>query len=331
MKVLIYGAGSIGCYIGAVLHKQGVDVTLLGRQSLKDKIQYSGGIRLSDYEGRNEVIKEVPFKCEPDALQEADVILITLKCTAMEVAARELAQFANPNALIVCLQNGLGADEPIRRALPNQRIELGIVPFNVLQNEDANFHRSTEGSMHFSDASELLPIQRAYDGYGLGCQMHTDINAVVWGKLQLNLNNAINALSNIPLKAQLEQRGFRIVLAKCQEELLSLAHKKNITMAKLTAVKPHMIPKILRLPNFMFKLVAQKMLTIDPTARSSMWEDIQKGRPTEIDFLNGAIARIAKENGIEAPVNRKITELVRAMTDPGRFYTAEELVNEIGL
>ncbi|UAA39761.1 2-dehydropantoate 2-reductase [Paraneptunicella aestuarii] len=311
MKVVIYGAGSIGCYIGAVLFKQGVDVQLLGRQRLSDAVNQQGGVHISDYEGRDEFISSVPYQTNSAILQSADIVLVTLKCTAMKEAAEVLAEHCKPGCIVVCLQNGVGSEQVVMEQATQCRVYCGIVPFNVVQGEHACFHRATEGALHFPDIPEMNPIQQAYLSYGLPCELEPDMPAIIWGKLLLNLNNAINALSDLPLKTELSQRGYRLVLARCQEELLAVCKARNIKLAQLTAVKPHIIPKILKLPDFLFRIIAQKMLAIDPKARSSMWEDLQAGRETEIDFLNGAVVTMAESVGMDAPVNRKITSLLK--------------------
>lgn len=328
MKIVVYGAGSIGCYIGSILHLQKLDVTLLGRPRIKKVIEDNGGIAISDYEGRSNKITDLQFATDPNILNRADVVLVTLKCTAMKSAAEELNHYVKPNALIVCLQNGVGAEQPVLELVKQAKVVTGIVPFNVVQDDKARFYRGTEGGLHFPNAEILKPLQKAYMDFGLDCQLESDMPSVMWGKLQLNLNNAINALSDLPLKTQLSQRSYRRILASCQEELLTACRVKGIQLAKLTAVKPGMIPKILRLPDFLFTLIAQKMLAIDPEARSSMWEDVKFGRKTEVDFLNGAVVSLAKEMGIDAPVNEKVCQLIHEV-ESGEIQTGlsgEELV-----
>lgn len=310
-KVVIYGAGSIGCYLGTILKSQEVDVELLGRQRLKEIIAQSGGIHISDYEGRDNFVADVPYSTDVSILASADIVLVTLKCTAMREVAPILAEHCKTGAIVVCLQNGVGAEQPVVELVSQARVLCGIVPFNVVQGDNAHFHRATEGVLHLPNTPELKPVQRAFLGYGLPCELEDDMPAIIWGKLLLNLNNAINALSDLPLKTELSQRGYRLVLARCQEELLAVCRAKGIRLAKLTSVSPALIPKILRLPDFIFRILAQKMLAIDPKARSSMWEDIQAGRETEIDYLNGAVVTMAKGIGMEAPTNEKVSELLK--------------------
>ena len=82
--------------------------------------------------------------------------------------------------------------------------------------------------------------------------------------------------------------------------------------SRIAGLRPALLPKVLRLPDWLFKLLARRMLAIDPQARSSMWDDLQRGRPTEIDDLQGAILRLAEKSGTPAPMIQRITVLVRA-------------------
>ncbi len=109
---------------------------------------------------------------------------------------------------------------------------------------------------------------------------------VLWGKLLLNLNNPVNALSGLPLRQQLMQRDYRRVLASLIEEGLQVLQVAGIQPAKVARVAPKFLPRLLRLPYFLFERVAASMLKIDENARSPMWEDLQAERKTEVDFIN---------------------------------------------
>jgi 2-dehydropantoate 2-reductase len=96
-------------------------------------------------------------------------------------------------------------------------------------------------------------------------------------------------------------------------ELLQVADALNIKLPKVTAISAHKVPLVLRLPNFIFSRVANKMLEIDPNVRSSMWSDVSQGKPTEIEYINGAILKHAKQLNINCPANEKIMGLIRPL------------------
>jgi 2-dehydropantoate 2-reductase len=139
-----------------------------------------------------------------------------------------------------------------------------------------------------------------------------DMLAVQWGKLLLNLNNPVNALSDLPLRDELMDRDYRRVLAALQTEALRALDAAGIVPAKVASAPPRWLPTILRLPDFLFKVVAARMLRIDPTARSSMWDDLQKGRTTEIDDLCGVVVRLAEQHGTVANANAQMLKRVQA-------------------
>ena len=130
------------------------------------------------------------------------------------------------------------------------------------------------------------------------------------GKLLLNLNNPVNALSNLPLREELLDRHCRRVLAALQTKALGVMAQEGFTPAQLTAVPPTLLPHVLRLPNWLFTRVARRMLQIDATARSSMWDDLEAERVTEIDALCGAVVRLAAQHGMAAPLNAQMCALL---------------------
>ncbi len=121
--------------------------------------------------------------------------------------------------------------------------------------------------------------------------------AVAWGKLLLNLNNALNALAGVPLREEIADRAWRRLLASCIDEALAALAAAGIRPAKVGALPPALIPKVLRLPDALFRLVAAAQLRIDPKARSSMADDLQQRRLTEIDQLQGRVVALADAAG----------------------------------
>ncbi|RUU04252.1 2-dehydropantoate 2-reductase, partial [Mesorhizobium sp. USDA-HM6] len=85
----------------------------------------------------------------------------------------------------------------------------------------------------------------------------------------------------------------------------------GIEPARITGLPPSLLPKVLRLPDWLFGLLARRMLAIDPEARSSMWDDLERRRPTEIDDLQGAVLSLARETGTPAPTIERVAALVR--------------------
>ncbi|HVJ61143.1 MAG TPA: 2-dehydropantoate 2-reductase, partial [Tahibacter sp.] len=270
------------------------------------------------------------FGTGADAVRDADLVLVTVKSAETRDAAWELAARLRPGVLVVSLQNGLGNAAVLAAELPAQRVLAGMVPFNVLHRAPGWFHQGTEGRLDVQRDAALAPYRATFARAGLALVEHDDMPAVQWSKLLLNLNNSINALSGQPLKRQLAQRGFRRCLVAAQREALDLLDLAGITPATIPALPPRAIVRVLALPDFLFKLAARRMLAIDPVARSSMWEDLEAGRPTEVDYLNGEVVQLAQRLGRAAPVNTRLLELVHAAERGGeRAWSAAALWNTL--
>jgi len=124
------------------------------------------------------------------------------------------------------------------------------------------------------------------------------------GQALLNLNNALNALADLPLRKQLAQRAWRNLFADQVAEGLAAIKADGIKPVRPTPIPMSWLPALLRLPDPIFEALLGRTMKIDPEARSSMWEDLQRGRHTEIDYLQGVITEIADRRGQAAPLSR---------------------------
>lgn len=312
MKIAVFGSGLIGTYVGGSLRAAGADVVLIGRARMQQHIQ-AHGLVLTDLHKRRIALAatEVQFALTPDALADADLILVTVKSSATNEAAEVIARHAKPRALVLSLQNGIGNAATLQKALPDNVVLAGMVPFNVVQTPDHRLHRGSDGEVMVASSPALTYWSPLFAAASLPLLQRDDFVAVQWGKLLLNLNNSVNALSGLPLKTQLSQRAYRRCLALMVEEALEALGRAGIVPAQVTRIAPRRLPMLLRLPDFLFTRIAAQLLRIDPEARSSMAEDLQAGRLTEIDYLNGAVVTLATAHGGDAPANRRMVALVR--------------------
>ncbi len=330
-RVVIAGAGSIGCYAGGCLAAAGKRVTFLTRPRIEATLKRQG-LKIIDLDGTARQVGPEHFSLASDpavAFGRADIILVAVKSGATEEMAKLIAKNAPAAAIVVSLQNGVTNAGVLRQYLPAKTSVIsGMVPFNVVQSDPDDVpltvRRTTGGTIliddMLDDLAEFLSVP------GLAVNEDPDMQGVLWGKLLMNLNNALNALSNLPLAAQLADRKWRLLLADQMSEGLEVMKAHGITPSKIQGVSPALLPWILRLPNFLFRAIARKMLAIDPRARSSMWEDFSRGRPTEIDYLQGEIIRLAAGKNIAVPLTRKVVVRVKqAEGKPLRSHSVEEI------
>jgi 2-dehydropantoate 2-reductase len=311
-KIVIYGAGSIGCYIGGRLLAGGSDVTFIGRARIADQLRREG-ITLSRYDTCRWRVAPEHIDITTDAARAAaaDLVLVTVKSAATPAAAAELASVLRPGTLVVSFQNGIGNADVLRAALPQHTVLEGMVPFNVVERGPGAFHQGSTGELEIRHWPAMQPFADEFRKAGLPLVEHADMLPVQWAKLLLNLNNAINALANRPLKEELSQRAYRLCLAMAQKEALALLRQAGIRPARLTPLPASWIPRVLGVPDALFERLGRTMLTIDPLARSSMSDDLAARRPTEVDWINGEVVRLAQRLGEPAPVNERLGELVR--------------------
>lgn len=330
-KIVIHGAGSIGCFVGGVWASENLDVTLLGRASLVESVG-NLGMTLTDGVNFKRHLAADHFKAtdDPATLKNADLIVLAVKCTGSATAAQEITQHAQKGTPVLSLQNGISNVSQLEALLPNNPVIAGMVPFNVARLSDTHWHKGTKGDIISSPHGILSSIVSHSAGSPAALETTHDMQAVAWGKLLLNLNNALNALSGLTLKAELSDRSYRLVLAAAIREGLNALKAANITPAKVSAFPPQKLPGFVSMPNFIFNTIGLKLQKVDDKARSSMADDFAAGRQSEIDYLNAEIVKLSEEHGLSAPVNQKIVELVKNV-DAGntRRWSGAELYAEV--
>ncbi|MEO9819871.1 MAG: 2-dehydropantoate 2-reductase [Paracoccaceae bacterium] len=314
-RIAIAGAGAIGLFVGGRLSAAGHDVIFLGRRRLADEIS-AAGLHLTDVEGDAADFASIRYETDAACLAEADVILVTVKSSATSDMGKSINQFA-PSAKVISLQNGVTNAEMLRAVAPLADVRSGVVAFNVVQTGPGTFRKATSGGVQIEDASGTLV--RDLNVPELPVAGFADLKPVQWGKLLVNLNNALNALSGDTLHNQLQSREWRRVLANQMQETLAVLAAAGIKPARFTAAPATLVPYILRLPTPLFRRIASQMLKIDPAARSSMQDDLHHGRLTEIDALQGAVLKLAEIHNVPCPVIQRVVDAIRAAekTGPG--------------
>ncbi len=320
MRIVMAGAGSIGCFTGGLLASAGLNVTLLGRARVLDQIR-AQGLTVTDFSGMRLTVpaQGVKLSEDPACLAQADLVIATVKSGATPGMAQLIAEHAPATAPIVSWQNGMENAVTLRATLSGRDVRAGMVPFNVVPS-DRGYHRATSGDIVIEQGVEELGKKLSVPH--LAVTESNRIERVQWGKLVINLNNALNALSGLTLQEQLLDRDWRRVMADQMAEALKVLQRSDIDVASTTPLPAWMTPHVLRLPTPLFSKIAAKMLTIDPTARTSMAYDVMAGHPTEIDSLQGEIIRLGRRAGIATPICRRVARLIETAAPP---LTASEV------
>lgn len=308
--IVMAGAGAIGCFVGGTLAAAGDRVALLVRPRVRTEIERFG-LRLTDYDGFEQTLGAGQLALSDDAsiLHSAAIVLVTVKSADTADVGDLIAGHAPQDAVIVSLQNGVGNVAALRERLPGRTVLAGMVPFNVIAMGEGRFHRSSSGDIHIE--ADAANTAARLSVRGLTMRASRDMAGVQWGKLIINLNNALSALSGLPLRTQLANREWRRLFADQMAEGFAALKAARIAPASSTPVPPGWMPFLLRLPDGIFGVILGRTMKIDPEARSSMWQDLKQGRKTEIDYLQGAIIALAERHGIAVPLSRRIVALIR--------------------
>ena len=311
------GAGAIVCFVGGLLAARGHDVTLLARARVIDQIN-EHGLQLTDFGGMDRRIpaQDLTLTDNPACLKQAAIVLVTVKTSDTAAIAREIRKNTPRNTVVISLKNGMEAAQTLRDILPGHDVRAGMVPFNVVPVGPAAYHRSTSGDIVIEAGQK--PLADLLSQPDLVFVDSGDIAAVQWGKLLINLNNALNALSGVTLQAQLLSRPWRGLMAAQMTEALKVLKAHGIRPQSTTPLPSELIPWVLRLPTPIFQRIAAKMLTIDPTARTSMSYDLEAGKPTEIDALQGLIITMGAEKSVPTPLCARVLHHVNQAQAAGQ-------------
>jgi 2-dehydropantoate 2-reductase len=317
MKIGVVGAGAIGCWVGGRLAAAKEDVVFVGRERTKRDLE-ENGLSVLDPAGGGEPVRvakeDVRIVLDPKDVADRDVILVCVKSAQTEEVAKDTARvLEGKRVLFASMQNGVRNADTLREHLGSSHVVLGgIVEFNVVAKDGGEYRRTTTGSLVFehTDDPRLGELLAALDRARITHVVAKDIRAIQWSKLMMNVNNAVGALTDVPTQRLIFDEPYRRIVRALIEESLRVLDEAGVKPARLGPLPPKLFPYLLRLPTSVVKILSRVQVSIDPEARSSMWDDLTRGRLTEVDFLNGEIVRLARSSGTAAPRNERIVALV---------------------
>ena len=280
----IFGAGAIGAFVGAKLQCDGCNVVYLSRSNALAKsvaVSASRSLRVTSLSAPTFELQQdaLSFTTSPEELQKCDIVLVTTKCPSTNAVAQTLTRVLAPDSdcVVVSLQNGVQNQNILRKHLPHHRVLAGMVGFNVVINE-ACLRLTSSGNLHIEKLTVLPPacqrdrneteLVARLQAAGINTKHDMDITATQWGKLLINLANALNALAGVPLKTFLQNRVYRVVWAASIAEALTVFRAAQIRAGNIV-VPNDLLPHLLRLPNWLYRNVARQVAKMDPTSKSS--------------------------------------------------------------
>jgi 2-dehydropantoate 2-reductase len=298
-SIAVVGAGAIGCYFGGMLARAGKQLSLIGRRTHVDAINANGlffkGL------GFEEVVR-VPASVDPAAVREAQLVLFCVKSGDTDAAAASIAPYVAPDAILLSLQNGVDNLERIRSHLKND-VLAGVVYTGVEMSGPGRLTHTGGGKIVLGRGGPTKKIAAMFTDAGVTTSVCEDIDVELWSKLVLNCAyNALSAIGRIYYGRMVAIPEIRRLMTDAVEEVAAVAERKGI-----------------RLPNNMLAATFE-LAEVMPRTTSSTAQDIARGRRTEIEHLNGYVAREGERLGIPTPVNRTLNALIKLLE---RSATAE--------
>ena len=337
MRVGVFGAGAIGSFLGVRLSSVGVAVTLVGRKSLveiRDRIVVHGVDGSSARPGADFVVTE-----DPAALAGVDACLVTVKSRDTESAGRTLASIISRDAIVVSFQNGLRNPGRLRGELAlgshghAPTVIPAMVSYNVLRDTECSYRQATSGPLVMGRGEgraleRVRALADAFEHAGDRCRVRDDVEDVIAGKLLLNLVNGVCAVTGLTIAQTLRTRSLRRCFAQLMREGLAVMRAAGLHPSSVLLLPPSLIARLLGWPDAIVLRVAKSIANVDPRAKSSTLQDLEAGKPTEIDDLSGEIVRLAAQAGTSAPANAVIVDFVHELERSARplpFLSAEQL------
>jgi 2-dehydropantoate 2-reductase len=295
-KIAVVGAGAVGGYFGGLLARAGAPVVMIGRPAFVEAVKKSG-LFLDTLQFQESV--RVEASTELDAARGADLVLFCVKTTDNAMTARALGPLLAPGALVLSFQNGVDNVEQIRavaaiEALPTVVYVAASVP------EPGRVKHVGRGDLVFGPTNQKTERATAlFTRAGVPCRISENIEGELWTKLVWNCAlNAVSALGRAKYGQIAASADARKVVETVVDEVLAVAHAANVHPPGLEDPKTAIAGA--------FKIATQMAEAFSSTA-----QDMNRGKRTEIDSLNGFVSRRGAELGVAAPVNHALYALVK--------------------
>ncbi len=306
MRIGIMGAGAVGSYVGALLC-EGSDVVLIGRPHVADAIN-DRGVRIS---GRTELHVRPEASADPEALGDCDIVMLTVKAYDTAEAARQVAEAA-PLTMLVTLQNGLDNDERLRTSAPGLSSCAAVTSFGVTYLGPGHVRHAGEGQtvlgrMACSPTEANRTAELLREG-GLPVEFVESIRGHIW--LKGIVNHCINPLT---------------VIHRCRNGALLEVQEYTQHLEGLCAEALQVInAAVVRLPSDDVLGRVKEVARLTADNRSSMLQDVDRGKRTEIDHITGHLIRVGKRHGLDLPLSEFVYYEVKQLEEEGMLSGGDD-------
>ncbi len=292
MKIAVMGAGAVGCFFGGMLARAGHEVVLIGRAQHVEAVRRDGLlIEMASFTGR------VPIgaSTEADAVRDARLVLVCVKSTDTEQAAAQMAPHLAPDAIVLSMQNGVDNAARLQAAM-GREVGPAVVYVATGMAGPGHVRHHGRGELVIAPSATAGEVVTLFGGAGVPVEISDNVPGALWTKLILNCAyNALSAITQQPYGWLARQEGVESMMRDVVAECLAVAQKDGVTV-----------------PGDAWAAVEAIARTM-PTQISSTAQDLARGKASEIDHLNGYVARRGAALGVATPVNRTLHTLVKLL------------------
>jgi 2-dehydropantoate 2-reductase len=295
-RIAVVGAGAVGGYFGGMFARAGAPIVFVGRKHFADAVN-SRGLVLDKSEGQERM--RVRATTEMSAVRDCSLILFCVKANDTAATAAQMAAFLRPDATVVCLQNGVDNADQVRAAASVVVLSAAVY-VAVSIPESGRVKHLARGDLIIGPPSErTTEVANLFISAGMSCRISDNIEGELWVKLLCNCAlNAISALGHARYGQIAQNSGAKLLMQHIVDEVLAVAHGGGVVLPGIRDRESGMA-------------AALEIATQMAGALSSTAQDLDRGRPTEVDALNGCIARLGARLGVPTPVNHALFTLVK--------------------
>ena len=290
MNVAVVGAGAVGCYYGFLLAKAGHPVTLIGRPALVEAVR-SDGLVLESAGGTDAV--PVRATTEGEGVTRAELVLVCVKSGDTEAVGAMIAPHLAAAATILSLQNGVDNAERLAAVLGRPVVPVAVYVATAVAGPGRVRHNG-RGDLILGASETSAAIAAAFTAAGIPTTVSERAVDALWAKLIMNCAyNALSALTQLPYGRLVQGEGVVASMTDVVRECVAVAGAAGVRVA----------------PDIFDSVMVLSVAMADQ--RSSTAQDLARGRPSEIDHLNGYVVRKGAELGVPTPANRMLHTLVK--------------------
>ena len=334
-RVVIQGIGGIGGVIAGTLIDAGMRPVLVTNNADITAAIHSNGLRVK-LPDRAFTVKAEAYTTLAEAPGPFDAAYLIMKALAVVKAATETAKHLSPEGYVVTFQNGI-VEDAVGEAIGIDRVVSASVGWNGIMHRPGEYERTTPGDTFVGELDgRITPrVKNVADAlrHSGPVTISANMRGVLWSKLAINCTvNSVGALTGETLGEMLADPRIRRLFLRTYSEVFDTAAAQNITLERIAAN-----PKLLYLPNdagiftrytkdFIARMLGRKY----KSARSSTLQSLERGRKTEVDFLNGYVVEIAKRAGVATPVNAALTRMIKEIEDGKRAISKSNIIDLLG-